>query len=137
VTEPAPPKQRHIALILAKDLAANLASAILLVDPDGDLVFFNEPAERILGRPYAEAQMSRVELARTFKPVDASGAPIALADLPLAAAFRDGIPSHGHLRIEAMDGRTRDLEVVAMPLFARTDQLVGGLAVFWEPAGEA
>ena len=134
MTEPAQPKQRHIALILAKDLAANLASAILLVDPDGDLVFFNEPAERILGRPYAEAQMSSAELARTFKPVDASGAPIALADLPLAEAFRQGIPSHGHLRIEAMDGRMRDLEVVAMPLFAHSDQLVGGLAVFWEPA---
>ena len=51
VTESAPPKQRHIALILAKDLAANLASAILLVDPDGDLVLFNEPAERIWDVP--------------------------------------------------------------------------------------
>jgi PAS domain-containing protein len=85
VTEPAQAKQRHIALILAKDLAANLASAVLLVDPDGDLVFFNEAAERILGRPYAEAQMSRGELAKTFKPVDASGAPIPLAEPPLSA----------------------------------------------------
>jgi PAS domain-containing protein len=137
VTEPVPRKQRHIALILAKDLAANLATPILLVDPDGDLVFFNEPAERILGRPYAEVQMSRAELARTFKPVDPSGAPVALADLPLSVAFREGVPSHGHLRIEAVDGRTHDLEVVAVPLFARKDQLVGGLAVFWESAGEA
>jgi PAS domain-containing protein len=137
VGEPAPTKQRHIALILAKDLAANLASAMLLVDPDGDLVFFNEPAERILGRPYAEAQMSRAELARTFKPVDESGGPIPLAELPLATAFREGIPSHGNLRIESMDGRTHDLEVVAIPLFAQTDQLVGGLALFWEPSGEA
>ena len=63
--------------------------------------------------------------------------PIPLADLPLASAFREGIPSHGHLRIESMDGRTHDLEVVAVPLFAQEDQLVGGLAVFWEPAGEA
>jgi PAS domain-containing protein len=134
VTEPAPPKQRHIALILAKDLAANLASAMLLVDPDGDLVFFNEPAERILGRPFAEAQMSRAELAKTFKPVDASGAPIPLAELPLALAFREGVPNHGHLRIEAVDGRTHDLDVVAVPLFAQVDRLVGGLAVFWESA---
>ena len=51
VTEPAPQKQRHIALILAKDLAAHLASAILLVDPDGNLVFFNEAAERISAGP--------------------------------------------------------------------------------------
>jgi PAS domain-containing protein len=134
VMEPAPRKQRHIALILAKDLAANLATAMLLVDAEGDLVFFNEPAERILGRPYAEAQMSRVELAKTFSPVDEAGQPIPLQELPLAQAFRNGIPSHGHLRIQAVDGRTVDLEVVAVPLFAQVDHPVGGLAVFWERA---
>ena len=137
VTEPAPPSHRHIALILAKDLAANLATAILLVDADGNLVFFNEPAERILGRPYAEAQMSSAELAKTFKPVDEAGEPIPLQDLPLSKAFRSGSPSHGHLRIESVDGRKHDLEVVALPLYARADQLLGGLAVFWERAGEA
>jgi PAS domain-containing protein len=136
VTESAPTKQRPIALILAKDLAANLATAMLLVDADGDLVFFNEPAERILGRPYAEAQMNRAELAKTFKPVDDEGRPIPLRDLPMSNAFRDAIPSHGHLRIEAMDGAARDLEVIAVPLFARADQLVGGLAMFWERGGE-
>jgi PAS domain-containing protein len=137
VTEPAPArrtKQRHIALILAKDLAANLATAMLLVDADGDLVFFNEPAETILGRPYAEAQMSSAELARTFKPVDEAGEPIPLEKLPLSQAVRSGIPSHGYLRIEAVDGRTRDLEVIGVPLFAQADQPVGGLAVFWERA---
>lgn len=132
MSEPAQPKQRHIALILARDLAAAVTSAMLLVDADGDLVFFNEAAERILGRPYAEAQMSRADLARTFKPLDADGRPIPLADLPIAAAFRTGVPTHGHLRIEASDGETKDLEVVAVPLFARIDEPVGGLAVFWE-----
>jgi PAS domain-containing protein len=134
VTEPAPQKQRHIALILAKDLAANVASAMLLVDREGDLVFFNEAAERILGRPYAEAQMSTAELAKTFKPVGVDGAPIPIEGLPMAHAFRDGVPTHGHMRIEAVDGHVRDLEVVAVPLFAQPDNLVGGVAVFWERA---
>jgi PAS domain S-box-containing protein len=137
VTEPAPRAQRHIALILARDLAANLAAAILLVDAEGNLVFFNEPAERILGRPYAEAQMSSAELAKTFKPVDEHGEPIPLQDLPLSQAFRSGVPTHGHLRIEAVDGRTRDLEVVALPLRVQGDEFVGGLAMFWERAEEA
>jgi PAS domain-containing protein len=137
VTEPAPRAQRHIALILARDLAANLAAAILLVDADGNLVFFNEPAEEILGRPYAEAQMSSAELAKTFKPVDDLGEPIPLQDLPLSLAFRSGVPRHGHLPIEAVDGRTRALEVVALPLRVQGDHLVGGLAMFWERAGEA
>lgn len=136
MAEPAQRKQRHIALILAKDLAANVATAMLLVDAEGDLVFFNEPAERILGRPYAEAQMSRAELAKTFKPVDEEGKPIPLDRLPVAHAFREGVPTHGHLRIEAVDGSTRDLEVVAVPLFAAAEQLVGGLAVFWERTRE-
>jgi PAS domain-containing protein len=137
MSEPARPSHRHIALILAKDLAANVASPMLLVDPEGSLVFFNEAAERLLGRPYAEAQMSRAELAKTFKPVDEAGEPIPLHDLPIAHAFRSGIPSHGHLRIEAADGKVRDLEAIGLPLFAQKDQIVGGLAVFWERTEES
>ena len=132
VSEPARPAHRHISLILARDLASHLASAILLVDPEGNLVYFNEAAERILGRPYAEAQMDRAQLAKTFKPVDEAGEPVPIRDLPLAQAFRSGFPSHGYLRIEAVDGETRDIEVIGLPLFATADQLVGGLAVFWE-----
>jgi PAS domain-containing protein len=134
VAEAGTPNQRHIALILARDLAANVATAMLLVDPEGDLVYFNEPAEAILGRPYAEAQMSRAELAKTFKPVDDDGAPIPLADLPLAHAFREGIPTVGDLRIEAVDGRRHDLEVAAIPLYASPGELVGGIAIFWDRA---
>jgi PAS domain-containing protein len=137
VTEPAPPTQRHIALILAKDLAANLATPMLVVDAEGVLVFFNEPAERILGQPYAEAQMNTADLARAVRPVDEAGDPIPLEDLPLATAFRTGIPSRGAFWIEAADGRRRFLEVVGIPLFSQVDRLVGGLAVFWERAEEA
>jgi PAS domain-containing protein len=134
--ESAPPKQRHIALILARDLAAHLATAMLLLDADGDLVYFNEPAERILGRPYAEAQMSRVDLATTFKPVGEDGRPIPLEELPMTSAFRDGVPTHSHMRIQAVTGAVRDLEVVAIPLFVQADELVGGIAVFWERSRE-
>jgi PAS domain S-box-containing protein len=126
--------QRHIALILARDLASNVATAMLLVDADGDLVYFNEPAERILGRPYAEAQMSTADLARAFKPVDESGAPVPIHDLPLSTAFRTGAPSRGDFWIETADGRRVHLEVVGIPLFAQVGHLVGGLSVFWEQA---
>jgi len=137
VTEPASPSHRHIALILAKDLAANLATAMLVADAEGELVFFNEPAERILGRPYAETQMTTAELARAFRPVDEAGEAVAVEDMPLATAFRTGMPSRGGFWIDAYDGRRRYIEVVGVPLFAQADRLVGGLAVFWERAVEA
>ena len=137
VTEPASPSHRHIALILAKDLAANLATAMLVADAEGELVFFNEPAERILGRPYAETQMTTAELARAFRPVDEAGEAVAVEDMPLATAFRTGMPSRGGFWIDAYDGQRRYIEVVGVPLFAQADRLVGGLAVFWERAEEA
>src|SRR4029453_4991519 len=46
--------QKPIELILARQLATHLAMPIFLVDADGTLVFFNEPAERILGRRFDE-----------------------------------------------------------------------------------
>jgi PAS domain-containing protein len=129
-------RQRHIALILAKDLAAQVATPMLLVDAVGDLVFFNEAAEGLLGRPYAEAQMSRADLARTFKPVDDAGEPVPIEDLPLSQAIRTGTASHGNLTIESIDGRRHELEVIGIPLLARVDQPVGGMAIFWERSEE-
>ena len=37
--------------------------------------------------------MSTAELAKTFKPVDDDGAPILVDGLPMAHAFRDGVPT--------------------------------------------
>jgi len=45
---------RNLVLILARDLAEKLATAMFLVDHEGTLVFFNETAEQILGRTFAD-----------------------------------------------------------------------------------
>lgn len=132
MTQPATRKQKHISLILARDLAATLATPMFIVDSAGDLVYFNEAAEQLLGRPYAEVQMSADEWATAFEPVDAAGRPIPLDDLPLGIAFQTGVPAHKRLRILGADRASRDIEVTAFPLFARVGELIGGVAVFWE-----
>ena len=43
-----------IEIILLRELADHLSTAIFVVDPDGALVFYNEPAEYLLGRRYDE-----------------------------------------------------------------------------------
>ena len=40
-----------IEIILMRELADHLATPIFVVDPDGDLLFYNEPAEKLLGTP--------------------------------------------------------------------------------------
>jgi len=41
-------------MILARQLADSLALPILLVDADGTLVSYNEPAEKIIGRRFEQ-----------------------------------------------------------------------------------
>ena len=45
---------KSLPLILAREFASNIATAVTVMDEHGRLVYFNEPAEQILGRRQAE-----------------------------------------------------------------------------------
>jgi PAS domain-containing protein len=132
------PPQRNLILILARDLASRLATPVFVVDHEGTLVYFNEAAEPVLGRTYAETGELRAgEWATEWSPTDEKG-PIPLEDLPLGVAFREGRPSHRAFRIVGGDRVERAIEVTAFPLLIREDEIVGAIAVFWEhPEEEA
>ncbi|HXF37389.1 MAG TPA: PAS domain-containing protein [Actinomycetota bacterium] len=126
-----------LTLILARDLAASLATPVFIVDAAGDLVFFNEAAEEVLGTTFAEHQvMSREEWAAAFRPRDEEGRALGVEDLPLGVVLAERRPAHRTIRIVGGDGVARRIEVTAVPLYARPDEFVGGIALFWEtPAG--
>ena len=49
---------------------------LFLVDPKGDLLFYNEPAEAILGRRFEETGAMPAEVwASMFTPIDEQGSP--------------------------------------------------------------
>ena len=126
--------QRNLLLIMARDFASRLASATFLVDPDGDLIYYNEAAERILGRPFVEGrEMPAGEWSTAFHPVSEDGTPVELASLPLGVALQQHHPAHGSLRIVGSDGVARTIEVTGVPLFGHAGAFVGAMAIFWEP----
>ena len=125
--------QRNLVMILARDLTSRLATPAFVVDAEGTLAYFNEAAEPVLGRSYAEAGELRAgEWASDWKPTDLDGMPVPLEDLPLGIAFREGRPAHRAIRITGGDGVEREIEVTAFPLRPRQDVIVGAVAVFWE-----
>jgi PAS domain-containing protein len=125
--------QRNLILILARDLASRLATPVFVVDHEGTLVYFNEAAEPVLGRPYAETGELRAgEWATEWSPTDDEGSPIPLEDLPLGVAFREGRASHLPFKIVGGDGVARAIEATAFPLLIREGEIVGAIAVFWE-----
>jgi PAS domain-containing protein len=125
-------KQRSIVLILARDLASMLATPMLIVDAQGELIFYNEAAGAILGRPFTEAEPAAFEdWARAFDPRDVEGKPVALVETSLGIALTERMPAHRTLRIRSADGIERVVESTAFPLYARADEFVGGVTVFW------
>lgn len=126
--------QRNLVLILARDFASRLATAVFLVDTEGNLIYFNEAAEHVLGHPYVEGRaMTAEEWSTAFEPVDEDGGPLPLEDLPLGRALTERVPAHRAFRILGADGVARSIAVTAFPLFAHADEFVGAVAIFWEP----
>jgi PAS domain-containing protein len=123
----------HLALILARELASQLATATFISDAGGDLVFYNEPAEEILGRTFAEAgSISAAEWGSLFQIEDLKGEPVPLERNPGGIALVERRPTHAQLRIVGLDGKRRQLSVTALPLFSTPTELVGMVALFWE-----
>jgi PAS domain-containing protein len=125
-------KQRNVALILARELALNLATPMWVWDEQGELVYYNEHVQQILGSPEHEIGVGRLDQLPQFEPTDADGNPIPVDELPSAVAIGQRRPAHRELSIVGRDGVRRNLEVTAYPLFARGGQFVGAVSVFWE-----
>ena len=128
--------QQEIEMILVRQLASYLAMPIFVVDPEGTLVFYNEPAEPILGRRFEETgEMSMSEWATIFEPTDESGVPIAPKELPLAIALAERRPAHRVLWIRGLDNVQRRVEATGFPLIGQANRYLGAIAIFWEAAG--
>jgi PAS domain-containing protein len=120
-------------LILARQLASYLATPIFIVDPAGTLLYFNQPAERILGLRFGDTgEMPADEWAGKFTPTDDAGRPIPPDQLPLRVAFTEQRPDHGTFWICGADGVRRRIEPTAFPLIGQDGRTLGALAVFWE-----
>lgn len=123
--------QRPIELIQARSLIASLSTAAFLVDQAGKLLFYNEPAEGLLGLPFEDAgEMAPEEWGSRFAPREPGGKEIAVEDLPLTIALREGRPGHARMEITGADGEEHQIAVSAIPIRGREGQR-GAFAIFW------
>ena len=130
-------RPKHLVLILAREFATRLATPMFVADAEGTLVFYNEPAEELLGRTFADAgEIAAEEWGSLFEVERLDGAPMALEEMPGGISLRERRAAHDTIRITGLDGVRRTISITAFPLFARADDFVGIVTVFWE-AGEA
>ena len=130
-------RPKHLVLILAREFATRLATPMFVTDADGTLVFYNEPAEELLGRSFADAgEISAEEWGSLFHVERLDGRPMALEEMPGGIALLERRAAHDTFRITGLDGVRRAISVTGFPLFARADEFVGIVTVFWEADAE-
>ena len=129
--------QRPIELILLRQLASYLATAMFLVDDAGTLLYYNEAAEPLLGRRFEDtAEMARDAWLAAFAPHELDGRPLTESTNPLLASLVERHERHSTLMIRGLDGAERRLEVTAIPLEGQAGRLLGAVAIFWPVESE-
>jgi PAS domain-containing protein len=126
-------RQKNVVLILAREFASKLATPTFLNDAAGTLIYYNEPAEAIIGRSFAEAgEMPADQWSSMFEVERLDGSPMPLEEIPGGIALMERRPAHNSLRMTGLDGVPHELSVTAFPLLTHKDELVGVVNIFWE-----
>jgi PAS domain-containing protein len=126
-------KQPDLVLIVARSFATKLATPTLIIDANGDLVYFNDAAAEVLGSSYLEVgalQASRWQ--ELFAPRTLDEEPLTAEETPGGVALLQRRPVHDSFAFRGLDGREREVTVTAFPLFSHPDEVVGAMSIFWE-----
>ena len=124
----------EIEVILSRQFADCLDIPVFLVKTNGDLVFYNGPAEELLGKRFEDTgPMPVEEWSVIFNQKDDDGNEIPPEELPLVKALNLKIPAHKSLWIENLSNKTNHhISVTAIPIIGQADRFLGALAIFWE-----
>jgi PAS domain-containing protein len=121
-----------IELILGRQFIDSLSMPVFLVDTEGTLIFYNEPAESILGIRFGETGSMKVdEWSTIFKPTDVDGNPLSPDKLPLVQTLTHHKPAQGSFYIDNLKGERHLINVTAIPIEVRPKRFLGAMALFW------
>jgi PAS domain-containing protein len=128
--------QLPVELILMRQLASYLATPIFLVGPKGELLFYNEAAEGVLGYRFDEAvELPLAQWIRAFPLFNTeSGKHLTVDEIPVVRALKERDPVHGSLLYERPGGERVPVLATAIPLVGQGGKVLGAAAIFWPAA---
>ena len=124
---------KSLVLIRAKHLAESVTTPMLLIDAEGNLIFYNEGAEALLGTPFSDVgSIPASEWQAQFHVRGRDDAPFPLESMPGWIELQGERPGIGHVRLTTLDGTDHFIAVCAFPLFTAQRQFDGALVIFWK-----
>ena len=124
-------------MILVRQLASYLFVPVLVVDTTETVIFYNEPAERILGVRFEETgRIDREEAERLVELSDDPTAGPENLERPLDTALQQRRPAHVRRWLLRRADRVRlQVELTAFPIIDHEERLLGAMVMFWEHHG--
>jgi PAS domain-containing protein len=120
-------------MILSRQLADCLNVPVFIVDPEGTLIFYNPPAEEILGQRFQDTGPMPVgDWGTSFYPHDGEGNQLTPGELPLVRTLNNREPAHGTFWIKSYQGKSIKISVTSIPIIGRSKQFSGAMAIFWD-----
>ncbi len=117
----------------ARHLAEGMWTPALVLDNAGTLLFYNEGAAVLVGRPFEEVgRMAASDWGALFDVRARDGSRFPLENMPGWLDVQRSRPAHGHARIRSLDGIDRIINVAASPLFTQLGEFVGTIVQAWE-----
>lgn len=124
---------KEIEIILSRQWADSLSVPVFIVDTMGNLLFYNEPAEEILGLRFEKTGSMPVSRWSTiFTPMDDQGNILPAEALPLVKTLTNQRPAQGDFWINSLKGSSYKISVTAFPIMGRPDRFLGAIAIFWK-----
>ena len=129
--------QQSVEMILVRQLAGYLFVPVVVVDTAGTVIFYNEPAERILGVRFEET--GRIDPEEADRLIELGEDPTGGPDdtgPPVLTAIQQRRPVHTRRWLLRRGDRVRlQVELTAFPIIDQEERLLGGMAMFWERQG--
>jgi PAS domain S-box-containing protein len=126
-------QQQPVEMILLRQLASYLTIPMWMMDDAGNLIYYNESAEGLLGVEFDDAGPIRAEqLVGMWQVTQLDGTPLPDPDFPVVNSLMKRVPTHRAVRFQGMDGVWRAVEVTAIPIEGQGNRFLGVLATFWE-----
>ena len=124
---------KPIQIILARQLASSLAMPILLVDTEGTLIYYNEPAEAIINQRFEETGEIALHTWLTlFALTDEERNPIPKQDRPMMLALSLRTPISRTVWMQCGHRDWKHMSITAFPLVGEGKQFLGAQMIFWE-----
>ena len=125
--------QQPIEMILLHQWASYMAIPVGVLDVEGNLVYYNEPAEAIVGERFDDVgEINASQFAELGEITDIDDIPIGEKELPVVIALTEQRLAHRHLKFRGLDGQFHSMEVLAFPVIGQGGRLLGAVTI-WEP----